>query len=860
MFSPLCARVFFALLLVFSLAQPFSLQALAADPAPTEAAKDKDAAKDAPKEENSAPEENPWDAEWANQRQQLDDVAQTAKDLQKDIPGMVTAHNKALAPYSADARRMYLLASSYANNPRVLEALQNRFEEMRIAVAAIAAPLEQQKKISEELKDKIELLRGTLPKNANLTDELKQFSRNLDTVGKQLASANTRIASSLVPATGLMQSLQKAALDISVTLPPLWQQHYTEGPSNYWAPDLWTNFAADMQATVQTAILRLPLELPDTRDEFFVALLHFLVALCVFSGLSLLIYKKINKSGSGKTVIWHMFTRSVPWLGLGIALVASSWNLNNTFWHSLLALGNVALIIGQTSLAWDIRRITHEELHAVPSPMWQIYPLTLASYVLLYPNLPPYFVNVLWISIVIGFLAFSRYRADKKIPLEPDNSLFRMQPFFLWICLILALLGMGIASQILYLLYTSCIVAMQLMLGSMQVIHSVSEKQPQEGLKAAVVSIFTAMAAPALLLLVIGGMSLWLCTLPGGIILIQHYAGTSVAVGQTSFNMLSLLLIISMFYLARASISLGSTFLRSLAASQQNHLDNSLVQPFMTALTYTIWAGYGLFTLHTLGLELSSLAMVAGGLSVGIGFGLQTIVSNFLSGLILIFSRTLQEGDIIDVEGLTGTVRKISVRATMVETFNGAAIYVPNADFVSRRLINWTRNGRNTRREIIVGVAYGSDTQLVMKALRESASSNENVMKYPLPAVMFKDFGASTLDFSLLYWVRDFNSGVSTDSNIRLEIEKRFRQLDIDIAFPQMDVHVVDMPPRALARPRPAEKAAAQNGQTTQQDAKKPALNTTKTGRGHMRLIRRKAGVQATAPAQASTEEQGQTA
>lgn len=843
MFSPFCARVFCAFLLAFAcFMPPFTTHVFAADPPAAEAPKE--GAKDAAKDASAAPEENPWDAEWANQRQQLDDVAQTAKDLQKEIPSMVATHNKALAPYSADARRMYLLASSYSSNPRVLEALQNRFEEMRINVAAIAAPLEQQKKISEELKDKIELLRGTLPKNVSLPDELKQFSRSLDTVGKQLASANTRIASSLVPATGLMQSLNKAAHDISVTLPPLWQEHYTEGPSNYWSPDLWANFSADMQITTQTVILRLPLELPDTREEFFVSLLHFVLALCVFAGLSFLVYRKLrNKEGAGKSVIRHMFTNGVPWLGLGIALVAASWNLNNTFWHSLLALGNVALIIGQTSLAWDMRRLTHEELHAIPSPMWQIYPLTLASYVLLYPNLPPYFVNVLWVCIVIGFIVLSRYRANKAIPLEPDNSLFRLQPFILWICLILALLGMGITSQILYLLYTSCIVAVQLMLGSMQVIHSVTENQPQEGLKAAVVSIFTAMAAPALLLLVIGGMSLWLCTLPGGIILIKHYAGTSVAVGQTSFNMLSLLLIISMFYLARASISLGSTFLKSLAASQQNHLDNSLVQPFMTALTYTIWAGYGLFTLHTLGLELSSLAMVAGGLSVGIGFGLQTIVSNFLSGLILIFSRTLQEGDIIDVEGLTGTVRKISVRATMVETFNGAAIYVPNADFVSRRLINWTRNGRNTRREIIVGVAYGSDTQLVMKALREAASSNENVMKYPLPAVMFKDFGASTLDFSLLYWVRDFNSGVGTDSSIRLEIEKRFRHLGIDIAFPQMDVHVVDLPPRALARPRPTEKTAAKA--RTDEPAATTARPTmaAKAGRGHTRLIRRKASV-----------------
>ena len=196
-------------------------------------------------------------------------------------------------------------------------------------------------------------------------------------------------------------------------------------------------------------------------------------------------------------------------------------------------------------------------------------------------------------------------------------------------------------------------------------------------------------------------------------------------------------------------------------------------------------------------MELSNLAMVAGGLSVGIGFGMQTIINNFLSGLILIFSRTMQVGDVVEVGTTTGRVRKISVRATIVETYDNAVIYVPNSEFVSTRLINWTRNSRTVRRDVVVGVAYGSDTTLVMKLLASVANGHSDILKYPAPVVLFSNFGASTLDFTLRFWVRDYDVSVKTASELLFEIDQLFRKNNIEIAFPQMDVHIKDMPPRA---------------------------------------------------------------
>ena len=143
-------------------------------------------------------------------------------------------------------------------------------------------------------------------------------------------------------------------------------------------------------------------------------------------------------------------------------------------------------------------------------------------------------------------------------------------------------------------------------------------------------------------------MSLWVCTLPGGLSLLQDFVLQGVNVGETRFNMVQVLLIISVFFLTRTAVRMGTLFL-SRMPSRGLRIDPTLIQPLQTAFTYALWAFFGLFALRSLGMELSSLAMVAGGLSVGIGFGMQTIINNFLSGLILIFSRTMQVGDVVEV-------------------------------------------------------------------------------------------------------------------------------------------------------------------------------------------------------------------
>ncbi|MCU0975979.1 MAG: mechanosensitive ion channel [Steroidobacteraceae bacterium] len=197
------------------------------------------------------------------------------------------------------------------------------------------------------------------------------------------------------------------------------------------------------------------------------------------------------------------------------------------------------------------------------------------------------------------------------------------------------------------------------------------------------------------------------------------------------------------------------------------------------------------------GFEMSQLAIVVGALSVGIGFGLQNVVNNFVSGLILMFERPIRPGDVVDVAGTSGRVREIGMRATTVATFEGADVVVPNGALLSQNLINWTLSDMRRRIDVNVGVAYGTDPRRVIELLVEVARETPGVSALPDPLVLFTGFGASSLDFVVRCWTDDYGESVVIRSNLAVRVHDALMAAGIEIPFPQQDLHLRSVSPEA---------------------------------------------------------------
>ena len=228
-----------------------------------------------------------------------------------------------------------------------------------------------------------------------------------------------------------------------------------------------------------------------------------------------------------------------------------------------------------------------------------------------------------------------------------------------------------------------------------------------------------------------------------------------------------------------------SLTLRFIGEAQANTLRNWL----MIAIALLL----ALVALNFLDIPLTVFAFLGGALAIGLGFGMQTLIKNFISGIIVLFERRIRVGDILDVDGIIGTVTEINTRSSVIRSPDGVEIMVPNSLFLENRVTNLTLSNRCNRRIIRVGVAYGTPPAKVIEVLRECADRHGLVLKDPEPLVLFEDFGDSSLVFAMYFWVEfnDRTNALQVASDLRIMIDKRLHELGIGIPFPQRDLHLV---------------------------------------------------------------------
>ncbi|MCM0147728.1 DUF3772 domain-containing protein [Photobacterium galatheae] len=241
----------------------------------------------------------------------------------------------------------------------------------------------------------------------------------------------------------------------------------------------------------------------------------------------------------------------------------------------------------------------------------------------------------------------------------------------------------------------------------------------------------------------------------------------------------------------------------------------------VTGLGYVGYTLAMIIAVSAAGLNLSSLAVVAGALSVGIGFGLQTIVSNFVSGIILLIERPVKEGDWIEVSGHSGFVRKIAVRSTRIETFDLQDVVVPNSDLIAGIVKNMTLRSNHGRLVVPIGVAYGSDLNIVRQVLMDAAQKHAMILSYPAPSVVFTNMGDSALQFELRCFVRDIKEFMIVKSDLLFDIYQTLTEQGVSIPFPQRDVSIKGLESLVKAWGEPNGRFGAESGKEGGKDGEK---------------------------------------
>ena len=742
-----------------------------------------------------------WEALLETQKAQLDRISQNGQKLRADLKELDSDTQASLALLDQEFQRLNALSRVRGSMPSDLTVLAERIKRVRERAELLSEPLLSAIEVLGQEKQALELLESSLS---------GQSGRAAQALLRQIGQTKNRIIElqqyyslSLNPVQELLGDIQTRIDELEKLMPALWNSYYFQSSGHIYDMVAWKRDFRNLDSLQELFSLRLTTEIPNNLKSLIVLVVHTALALGVFFFLAAALRRAVQSKMPPSML--RGFDRTLRnsgiWIALGLALHIASWS-DGKLYQMVATLGVMCQCWGQMLLAWDLYDFENVDRPKL-SPLWPMFPALLIGMILLNFDPFPLFIGVVWVCVQIFDLWKARRRAlpEGRMP----NIIMRLHMVQLWITLLVSLAGFARLAILISMICTSISVTVMLCVSLFKVETRIESYLPQEGTRAVIASLVMALAMPLVLMLAALASLLWILAYPGGYFLIQHMAGMGFSIGSFSLNAMQLFSVFIAFYLTRTLLIVGNTLMTGMQ-NQISRISVSLLAPIQIVYKCVLWGLFGLYALKALGFNLSSLSMIAGGLSVGIGLGLQNMVQNFTSGLSVIFGQTIREGDVVEVGGLTGVVKKINIRNTMLQTFDNAIVFVPNSSFLGGSFTNWTHNDRKARQQIAVGVAYGSDVEKCRDLMLDIAKAHPQVLFRPEPMVLFMNFGPSSLDLVLRFWTL-YDNGVSASSDIRMKINQVFAANGIEISFPQMDLHLRSSDIAALAA-QPAAPAA----------------------------------------------------
>ena len=761
---------------------------------------DKPAAKaqpEKPKADEPAEADAPkdWQVLLSIHQESLVQQAARFKSMEGLLPKNVRRFRAELSALAGKLDELNLIMSLSGGNPWEMRAVLSDMARLRRAVDTLMAPFQDSREELDKIATRLDSLKEDFAKRLDddpeppIADAINYYLRYIKGVGASLNSVRTALNKELGPAKDFLESLGQSEEALKKRIPQAWKQYYFTPSAEIFAvktwlglPDqalLWLRSNGSMAASIFKGT---------DSQRALSSMIRFGVGLVLLLAADAVACLRLRKRFPGSLFVKRAHR---VWLLVGLSLIARwvSADAPLLMQEVLNAFSEMLLAAALAVFSW-LLRFAETDVEKIPSnplrALWLLFCLGLALQI---ADPPEPAMTAIWLAFLLVFFQSTRRGKTSATGLVAFAIRRVTPPLVLVLCLT-AVLGWQHLSFLCLSGWFLLLAALQTGLALAGFLTRWQAGAEDKGASVVTRALATSLGYPLISLSLFFMVLYWFSTELGGPDMFVTAVSFTVTVGTLNLTLGRLALILTGFFVTRSLLFFVRTFLRDLPRRSPG-IDTGVCDVLETTSQYLLWGVYTLVSLFMLGFSFTSLAVIAGGLSVGIGFGLQNIVNNFIAGLILLFGRSIQAGDTIQIDSTWGKVSKVNIRNTVVRTFQNATLFVPNSDLISGKLINWTHRDPTMRRDISVGVAYGTDTDKVRDILLEVAKAQPHVLRNPQPVVQFSAFGDSSLDFLLMVWVENVSFGMETESNIRFDLNRRFREEGIEIPFPQREVRIV---------------------------------------------------------------------
>jgi small-conductance mechanosensitive channel len=724
----------------------------------------------------------------------LDTLQMNVKKYIADQPERIGKMHEKTQQLNQELMRLSITYNMLEANPIEMRDILRQMVILKEQAATMVAPINEEHRSIIDLKKTLaghQAEYESLAREESLQEARKAAAGHAEDIKKAIALLST--------AAGIVDIIPNAIEEFSVRLEPrkkllendlrgAWKKYYLFPPTS-------TFFTAGTWESLRLVAINLSgfwhyWLIPYTQNSAVIGKALGRTFLCaagmiaLFLAIFVHIRRKYHSIAAGRFLVFGVYTA----FGLPLMVLGTTTSTGILAVTSFIA--EIVLAAGLVSLGWNLRKIFGDGLVYRHNPLWPAWWMFAAGTVVEVIHTPAivYSLPMALIFVIAGIYSFFMKKRDEN---DLDKRLFLINSWFSLAFIVLALFGWCSIAILAATAWFAVAVNVELwsgLAGGMKRTIEAGRQGMTTARRLAIGVLF-----PMVFLSLFSVTVIWIILYVGGTPLLNDMMRWHLNLGYLSLNIPMLIVVIAVLVITRSLVIMVNTLITFIATrlGRGGLLAEGVIKSLHAIATYVIWSLSILLSLKLVGVSVTHLAIVAGGLSIGAGFGLQELIKNFFSGLILLFGRSIHPGDEIQLENIRGTVIRVNIRNTIMQTNEDSTIFIPNSDLINKNIVNWTYRDPKGRVEIAVAVAYGSSTEQVRDVLIRCAEMNPGVLKDPPPYVLFWDFGENALAFRLRFWIRrPVQMRDKIASAIRFEVEKAFRENNIEMAYPQQDIHI----------------------------------------------------------------------